>query len=303
MALASASFEQLTVAAFRRAPERASLPPLAARAIAGGARHIVCERVRAGRAHELRGLTGELLDWAVSYATPLAGRLASLGARAPARHTPVANGAVVAPPGAFLLTADARTRAMEALTLLVLERGEGGLSDADVARRAGMSTDALHREFASAEACYLALLDDFAAEGAVAARAASAAAENWAELVLQAMDGFLSHMLDRPELVRIAFVHVFATRAATSGRLTRTVAPLVELVTDGAPARPRGATVLRPALEGALWTILASCATGERLARLARLVHQLAFVVVAPYLGPRAAVQALASARLPASAR
>jgi AcrR family transcriptional regulator len=304
MQLAAAAFEQLVAAAFATAPQGARLPPLAVRAVVGGARHVIAERLRAGRARELRGLSGELLDWAVGYATPLAGRLGALQAPGRGRAPALSPNGFTGPAAPTLLLAeDGRARALEALTLLVLERGDAAFSDADIARRAGMSTEAFHRQFAARDACYMALLDDFAAEGAAAAAAAAADASCWPEFVLQALDGFVGHALDHLELVRVAFVHVFAAGAALTRRLERSVEGLVELVTADAPSPRYGAGILAPALAGAMWTVFASCATGERLARLARIVHQLAFVVLAPHIGARAAIEALQAARLPAGAR
>jgi hypothetical protein len=48
-----------------------------------------------------------------------------------------------------------------------------------------------------------------------------------------------------------------------------------------------------------MWAIISSYVANDRLARLPCLVDHLAFIVLAPYTGPKAAVEAIQAARKP----
>jgi len=70
-------------------------------------------------------------------------------------------------------------------------------------------------------------------------------------------------------------------------------------VTDDGPPPRRGPEVTREAVTGAMWAIIAGYVANDRLSRLPCLVEHLAFVVLAPYIGPKAAVEAIQAARKP----
>ncbi len=48
-------------------------------------------------------------------------------------------------------------------------------------------------------------------------------------------------------------------------------------------------------MTGALWGVISSLVANNRLARLPALVDHLAFIVLAPYVGARAALEAIAA--------
>jgi AcrR family transcriptional regulator len=66
MHLAAATFERLIATAYSLTPDR-RLGPSAAKAIAGGLRHVILIRLLERREHELHGMTDEVLDWIESY--------------------------------------------------------------------------------------------------------------------------------------------------------------------------------------------------------------------------------------------
>ena len=53
------------------------------------------------------------------------------------------------------------------------------------------------------------------------------------------------------------------------------------------------------AVTGALWAIISGYVAGGRLSRLPCLVDHLTFTVLAPYVGPKAAVESIHAARRP----
>jgi AcrR family transcriptional regulator len=282
------AFERLLTMIFGLAPDAVAVPPLASRAIVGGIRHVAMMRLLERREHELAQLVDETLDWVQAYRSPM-----PAPARVPLQ--PPGPVPVPGPAAAFLSGTDGRSRALGSVVQLTLEEGFAALTDPQIAHFAGITTEAFHRQFASKEAAYLALLDEIVAEAAASVRQAIADSPAWPEAVRGAMRTFVAYLADHEPLQRLAFVDVFDVGPAMVGRMTRAAEAVTDvLAADGPPAR-HGPAIAREAVTGAVWAILSSYAAGGMVSRLPRLPDHLSFVVLAPYLGPKAAHAALAA--------
>ena len=70
---------------------------------------------------------------------------------------------------------------------LTLDEGYAALTDPQIAQFAGISTEAFHRQFRNKEECFLAVLDEFAAEALdVRARRRCDGADSWPEAACRA---------------------------------------------------------------------------------------------------------------------
>jgi AcrR family transcriptional regulator len=290
MQLAGLAFERLIAVVFQLAPDGVQAPPLAARAIVGGVRHVAFLRLLEGREPELGTLTEEVLDWIEAYRSPLAGRLGAASLVSAPSLPPA--------PASFLSAPGERARALGSLVQLTLDCGYASLTDPQIAQLAGISTEAFHRIFASKEACFLAVLDGFVEEASAAVQSSMERASSWPEAVRHAMAAFVGYLLAHEALLRIAFVDVFDVGPAMVGRMTRTVDAVTELLAAEGPTPRRGPAIAREAVAGAAWAIVGSYVTTNRLSRLPGLVDHLTFVVLAPYIGPKAAIDAINEARL-----
>ena len=76
-------FERSIVTGFVLSPDGAMCSPVAPRAIVGGVRHVLSERIDTTRWKRIPGLTDELLDWIACCRTPAVERLAGLPQPAP----------------------------------------------------------------------------------------------------------------------------------------------------------------------------------------------------------------------------
>jgi hypothetical protein len=95
----------------------------------------------------------------------------------------------------------------------------------------------------------------------------------------------------------MAFIDIFDIGPRMVDRLDLTLDRFVKLLEAGAP-EPRRAPALSPeAVTGALWTVLSGYAVRNRLRYLPCLVDHLAFLVLAPYLGPKPAIEAIERAK------
>jgi AcrR family transcriptional regulator len=291
MQLAGFTFERLVASAFQMAPDGVGFSRLTSRGVVGGVRNVIFTRMLDGRERELYTLTDEVLDWIESYRTPAAARLGLLGLAPNARVAPT--------PAAFLARDDKRARVLGSVVHLTLDEGYSRLTDPQIAQFAGMSTEAFHKQFPNKEQCFLAVLDEFVAEGLDAVKGSFENAASWPEGVYRAMVAFIDYLVAHQALLRIAFIDVFEVGPGMIGRMTKSVEGFTKLLSENGPTPRRGPEVAREAVTGAIWSIIASYVANDRLARLPCLVDHLAFIVLAPYTGPKAAVEAIQAARKP----
>lgn len=290
MQMSGLAFERLVAGAFKAAPDGVGFPGLTARGIVGGVRHTVFTRMLERREGELLGLTDEVLDWMESYRIPAAVRLGVPATSA--SHQPPS-------PAAFLARDDRRARALGAVVHLTLDEGYSRLTDPQIARFAGVSTEAFHKQFASKEDCFLAVLDEFVREALESVRGRFEDAPSWEAGVYRAVAAFVEYLVAHEALLRIAFIDLFEVGPAMVGRMTRSVEGFTKLMTEHGPAPRRGPEVALEAVTGALWAIISAYVGSRRLQRLPCAVDHLTFTVLAPYLGPKGAVEAIQAARKP----
>jgi AcrR family transcriptional regulator len=291
MLLASFTFERLVSSAFQMAPDGVGLSRLTCRGIVGGVRHTVFTRMLEQREREVYTLTDEVLDWIESYRTPAAARLG-----VPAQ---IALGKSPPTPAAFLAQDDKRARALGSVVHLTLDEGYASLTDPQIAQFAGVSTEAFHKQFVNKEECFLAVLDEFVREALDTVRPSFEQGANWPEGVYRAMVAFVEYLMGHEALLRIAFIDLFEVGPGMIGRMTRSVEGFTKMLTDQGPEPRRGPEIAAEAIAGAVWAIISSYVANGRLVRLPSAVDHLTFTVLAPYLGPKGAVEAIQSARKP----
>ncbi|HWY17386.1 MAG TPA: TetR family transcriptional regulator [Solirubrobacteraceae bacterium] len=293
--LAGNAYERLVAAAFRVSPNTAPLPAIASRAIVGGVRHVVFSRIRENRIEELRTLTDELLDWVEAYRSPVTTRLNAIALKQPPDIPPA--------PAAFLASDDKRARVLGSVVHLTLDEGYGELTDPQIAQFAGISTEAFHKQFASKEECFLTVVDEFASEALQAVEAAIEPISTWSDAVPVAVSSFIEHIVSHPALLRMAFIDLFEVGPGMIGRMTKSIDRFTGMLADTGPAPRRAPEIASEAITGAVWDIISAYSSAERMRYLPCLSDHIAFVVLAPYTGPKVAIDAIEQARLGAGRR
>lgn len=281
------AFERIVATGFSLSPDRIALPPLAPRAIVGGVRLVVGRRLRDPRERELAGLTDELLDWIGSYRSASVARLRTLGSTSP-QPLPTRK-------AKFLERKDKRSLLMDSLVQLSLDEGYMSITDADIARHAGTTTESFHREFNIKDECLLAVVDEFAAEALDAVWSATRDCDSWPEAVQAGVRALVGFCAAHPGLVRLTFVDVFDSGNGVAERLSGLMDGFLKVMTRGVPDPQRAPAVAGEAILGAVWAILASYAPHDRLRYLPCLVDHLTYLILSPYIGARAAVEAIES--------
>jgi AcrR family transcriptional regulator len=293
--LAGNAYERLVAAAFRVSPDTAPLPAIASRAIVGGVRHVVFSRIREDRVCELRTLTDELLDWVEAYRSPATTRLNAIALKKPPEIPPA--------PAAFLASDDKRARVLGSVVHLTLDEGYGELTDPQIAQFAGISTEAFHKQFASKEECFLTVVDEFASEALQAVEAAISPISSWADAVPVAVSAFIEHIVSHPALLRMAFIDLFEVGPGMIGRMTKSIDRFTGMLADNGPEARRAPEIASEAITGAVWDIISAYSSAERMRYLPCLSDHIAFVVLAPYVGPKVAIDTIEQARLGAGRR
>jgi AcrR family transcriptional regulator len=293
--LAGNAYERLVAAAFRISPDTAPLPAIASRAIVGGVRHVVFNRIREDRVCELRTLTDELLDWVEAYRSPATTRLNAIALKKPPEIPPA--------PAAFLAADDKRARVLGSVVHLTLDEGYGELTDPQIAQFAGISTEAFHKQFASKEECFLTVVDEFASEALQAVEAAIAPISSWPDAVPVAVSAFIEHIVSHPALLRMAFIDLFEVGPGMIGRMTKSIDRFTGMLADNGPEPRRAPEIASEAITGAVWDIISAYSSAERMRYLPCLSDHIAFVVLAPYVGPKVAIDTIEQTRLCAGRR
>jgi AcrR family transcriptional regulator len=291
MTLASTTFERVLATAFKADPNGEELSPLTVRAIVAGIRHVAFTRMYEGREKELYTLADELLDWMESYRSPVAKRLNVSGLVRPDTVEPQA--------AVFLSNDDRRSRALSAIVHLTLDERYGELSDPQIAQFAGISTEAFHKQFANKEACFLAVLDEFVAEAMEAVKRSIEPASSWPQAVHLAVGALVEYFAAHEALSRLAFIEIFDVGPGMVGRMTRSIEDFTKLLDELGPEARRGPLVAREATTGAIWGIVSAYSAHDRVRQLPQLVDQITFLVLAPYIGPKPAMETIEAARKP----
>jgi AcrR family transcriptional regulator len=289
MVLAGCTFERLIATGFQAAPDNVELSPLTTRAIVGGIRHVAFTRMFSKREAELYTLTDEVLDWVEAYRSPVAARLTVNGLAYPRAVEPM--------PAAFLEGTDKRARVLNSVVHLTLDGGYAELTDPQIAQFAGVSTEAFHKHFPNKAECFMTVLDEFALEALGAVKAAMRKASSWPEAVHLAVSTLIERFVANEALTRLAFIDIFEVGPQIVGRMARSVEDFISLLSQGGPEARRGPAVTSEALTGAIWGIVSGYVANGRLRNLPCLVDQITFIVLAPYIGPKAAMDAIATSR------
>ncbi len=287
MMRSAVAFERVLADGFRAAPDGVQLPPLGPKAIVGGGRYMMFDRLRSGRAEELPALTDEMLDWISAYRSPAA----RIGvSRTPPPHRP-------AEPARFLESDDKRARVLGAVVHLTLDEGYRELTDPQLAQFAGMSTESFHKFFPSKRECFLAALEEFVDETMAVVVAAAARASDWPEAAYLGVKAGIEHFVVHPGLTRMVFEDVFEVGPAVTDSIGSALGKLAALLQENSPEPRRAPLVAHEAVAGALWAIVGNYAMRKRVRYLPSLTDHLAFLVLAPYIGPKAAGQVIDATR------
>ena len=285
---AAAAFERLFRQSFDEAPEAGAVSDVTISAIVGGIQRVLYIHLREGRVDALAALVDDLLDWALSYPAP--GVEPPGRSPTPARRT--AGPAVPAVLASAPVPAEARLRYSQrerillAVAHLVAEKGYARLTIPDISATAGTSNQTLYENFSGKEEALLATYDDFAARAFEETAAAFAKRTDWAEALTDALGTLLGFIAAHPAFARLAFFELLTAGSAAQQRSEFVLDGFGGFLQPGFERAPAVPPVVGRAIVGGIWSVIYNELAHDRLARLPALTPSVAFIALAPFLGP-----------------
>ena len=281
--ISNLAFERPLHEALRHGSPAHPLPFISATAVIGGIRHVMMREIQDGDLVAPR-LSEEVLDWIECYRASSASTLLAR----PKYDCPVYR---VRP----LIGSGPHALASRALLDLTLERGYARVSDSDVARHTGISTNAFHKLFQSKESCLLANRRALIEASFAAARSEMEHADSWAEGVHRGIEALTGVLSAYGPITRVALIDFLDIGPGAIAEYSRPMDELALLLTAEAP-RLRALPKLAPCLvSGAIWAVICAHATGDMLPRLPQTADRLTYTVLAPYLGATRALEEMSS--------
>jgi len=287
------------------APPGGATLDLPGRALLGAMRHVVSRHLRTHSEDRLARLTDDVLASMGSYAVPqAAGRWSTspeaLLAAVPATVQSAPEGELERlprgrhslPPGA--VTRSQRARIIHATAAVTMEKGYANTTVAEIVASAGVAKEAFYRHFGDKQEAFLAAQEAPGQAILEALVRAYFSVDEWHERVWLTMRTLLALIAANPVMSHLRLVECYAAGATAAQRgeeITRTFTIFLE---EGYRRRPEAAALPRlvpQAISGAIFEIVQGEVEGGRTRELPRRLPQLAYIAIAPFYGPEAAVE------------
>jgi AcrR family transcriptional regulator len=294
-------FEGMLADSFARPPAGVSVPPLVIEGMVNGVAHVARERLRADNVREFGELAGELARWMMSLPSKSALGLAELDQNTVWRDTTLSPLSPVDPAavreGVWPPTGD-RSLIFSAVAKLVAAEGRASLTASRIRAEAGVSRGSFDAWFEGVEECYVAVLSHRAEEAFAQAARAQAAARTWAGGVYRAIAALCWQVGEDPFLARVCLADECTVGSEGSLARRHLVDSLVEQLVDSAPRGSRPSQLAVEASVGAIWSVFYRHLIRD-WAKKQHIAATLAYLALAPVVGPAKAVTAIEAEQSP----
>ena len=187
-----------------------------------------------------------------------------------------------------------RERLLEAAIRVVAAKGYAATTVADLTREAGISRTTFYAMFDDKEGCFLAAYDGIVD---VLVRRVAGAYEGegeWPQRARAGLAALLEALAEEPDVARLALVDVGSAGPAAQRRFRAAMQRLTPFFDEGRDFAPGGrnlpANTSRMAI-GAVTGLIADELTEERAEDLPKLLSDVLFATLVPYIGPDAAAR------------
>jgi len=193
-----------------------------------------------------------------------------------------------------------RGEIVEAMIRVVGDKGYLATSVADVIAEANVSRTTFYKHFADKRACFLEAFDLAVERILGAAETACESGHRWRDRVRNALEAVVDLFAAEPALARTAIVEVSAAGAEARRRHSAALGRLGRLLDPGKAGRQVDDLELPPntglMAVGAVAGLILDELRAGRMADLRRILPDLEFALLVPYLGPRVAAEAFTTA-------
>lgn len=296
MQRADRAFEAMIHASSRRVPNGSATSSLVVKGIVSGFERVTRARLLAGGERELPQLADELVEWVLCYR----GRTAAALGRVEYPAAPGRGGTRTATGGRSVdepVGKDERARILAAVARLAAEDGYWRLSAPRIRAAAGVSRRSFDAHFEDVRECFFAAVELLTARALAHAARAGADGCDWPQRLTRALCALCASVAHDPLLARLGFVEILAPGPAGVGRRERLIATVAEGFRAGAPAEQRPSLLAAEASIGAVWGVIQCHVAAGRSQQLPWIAPALAYLALAPAIGARPALEAIAAER------
>jgi AcrR family transcriptional regulator len=286
---AEATFAAMMAASFARAPDGIVVPPMVIEGMTAGIARVARNRLLAGRQGELVEMEAEVMEWAMCFPSELAGGLAELDL-----GSLLGNPAIIAAEVSLPPSGD-RATILAAVGKLVSSDGYK-YSDLTVPRirgGAGVSRRIFDAHFDDVEECFLAALDERAADAAAQSVRAQIGGSTWGGGVHRAINSYATQIAGDSLLARVCFQDDFAVGSKGSTARLRLITGVSNHLRDSAPLEDRASEFTAEASAGAVWNIFHHHVLRDWVVHHPEISATLSYMALAPALGAEATLAAI----------
>jgi len=187
-----------------------------------------------------------------------------------------------------------RGRILDALVASVAEQGYPETRVTDLIARSGVSRKTFYEHFADKEECFLAAYDASVSLLMTGVTTAYEREEEWVDAIRAALAAFLGFLAEHPDLTRLCIVEVHAVGARALARRDAAVRGFFYFLDAGRADAPRALPGLTAeAVTGGMYEIVYGRVLRGLTSELPRLLPELMYWAVLPFLGHDVAVAEL----------
>ncbi len=292
---AERTFEGMLAESFARAPGIV-VPPLVVEGMVAGVARVARTRLLANRITQLDELGDELVQWLLNYPSEAAGSLAELNGQTVWRNTmlePLPGSPGSGDGEAWPSTGD-RALILDAVAKLAVADGYANLTPSRIRATASVPRSKFNAYFDGVEDCFLAALEQKAAEAFAQAARAQTAGRSWAGGVYRAIAALCEYIAADQFLASVCLADDFPPGSRGARTRQRLITAVAEQLGDGAPREARPSALAAEASAGAVWAVFHHHAIRD-WAQRRQIAATLSYLALAPAVGAGAAVAAIRS--------
>lgn len=290
----------------RRTPAPDLRPDLTVKAMIGGVGAVTASHLRHGRSSELPELSDDLAAWAVSYplqlpegleCPPPAAASASASAspeamlatseRAQRARGPLPSGRHDLTRG-FIVKSQ-RERIVDAIAVIVAEKGLARLTIPEIAQRANISHQTFYEMYETKQDAVLgAQKAGMRQAQLVIAQAYEAHQDSWPDAVAAGLKALIAFVTSEPAHARLNLIDTFIASPASIEVRAQSLQAFAAYLRPGQEHASEGSEVPSIAAEataGGIWEVLRHYVTRGHIAQLPDTCPQLVYLALTPFLG------------------
>jgi AcrR family transcriptional regulator len=293
---AIAPFERLLAESLAVHPSRLLAPPHLVAGIVAGVIRVARTTSLTGRAAELPALADEITDWMLALpgedllglrtVAPLA-QASSITRSAETRSSLTIGRAGV--------RANDCARIFNAAAKLAVAGGFASLTASRIRSEAGVTRKRFDECFANVKECFLGTIEALTASAATRAEQRAADVEVWERRVYREMSSLCAQVAHDSTLAQLAFIEIFAPGREGLLRREHLISAGADHLRATAPANKRPSALVSEASIAAAWNVSHAEIAAGRARQIPRIAPFLTYLVLAPVVGPSAALDAIRS--------